>query len=165
MPNHVDVTDFVRCYGAAAIKLRGKLQHVSLGFECLAGIVHPRIEHGGSIVRAPRPGHTRTHPRHVDASALTNGNLCSAHAADSHGAAGHAIDTNWLRKLCRPQRFADIVDVTSVWVALEVDQMQVALLIHRHLRLDATVWSSQQGDLIADRARVSGAHGGNSYEN
>ena len=71
--------------------------------------------------------------------ATTKGKLSAADRSDRDRAAGLAVDPNRLREIDRPRLAAGIKQVATGRIALEIDQMEDAVVISHRLRLNPAI--------------------------
>ncbi len=95
-------------------------------------------------------------PSHVDAPVPAQRQVRPANRPGGNGAAGLAVDLNGFGKLFCARRLADIENVSGFRFALEIDQVNDALRVHRRLWLNAAVRRARPSDLCRFAADGNG---------
>jgi hypothetical protein len=90
----------------------------------------------------------------MDPAILSNGELCSANGPHGHSGMRLRVNLHWFGKVGLTALSAEVEDVAAFWIAFEIDQVDLAFIVHSRLRLNAIVWRAQQTDLRCGLARV-----------
>jgi hypothetical protein len=108
--------------------------------EWRARFVHVRVD-GAARQRAVRPI-----PGHVDPAVASGCQLSSANSAGADGASLLAVDAYRRRQRRAEIRRADVEEISSRWLAREVEKVQDSARVNDRLRLDAIVRDTTDHD-------------------